>query len=156
MALPPAVRPAAQQGFGVIAAIVVLVLLAALAAAIVRIGATAQAGQAQDINAARAWQAARAGTEWGLYQALKGAWVNCAAGTSQPLDLRADTGGMRVTVSCRSLAYNEGEASPGVPQQRRTYTIDAVACNAAATCPDNGAATQPGYVERRRQVQVVQ
>ncbi|MEY4750880.1 MAG: hypothetical protein RIQ60_3094 [Pseudomonadota bacterium] len=146
----------AGRGFGVIAAIVVLVLLAALAAAIVRVGGTAQVSQAQDIQAARAWQAARAGTEWGLYQALKGSWANCAAGTSQTLDLRADTGGMRVTVSCSSLAYNEGEASPGVPLVRRVYTLDAVACNAAASCPDNNAAVQPGYVERRRQVQVAQ
>jgi MSHA biogenesis protein MshP len=150
---PAGRQRAAARGFGAIAAIVVLVLLAALAAAIVRIGGTAQATQAQDLLGARAWQAARAGTEWGLYQALKGSWTTCA-GASQTLDLRAESAGMVATVSCSSATYNEGEASPGVPQQRRVITIDTVACNAGA-CPDNSRATQPGYVERRRQVQVV-
>jgi MSHA biogenesis protein MshP len=138
---------------GSIAAIVVLVLLAALAAAIVRIGGTAQSTQAQDILGARAWQAARAGNEWGLYQALKGSWATCTT-QSQTLDVSADTG-MHVTVSCSSTLYNEGETSPGVAQTRRVYTIDAVACN-ASVCPDNTAALQVGYIERRRLVQVVQ
>jgi MSHA biogenesis protein MshP len=147
-------RRHAARGFGAIAAIVVLVLLAALAAAIVRIGGAAQAAQAQDIIGARAWQAARAGTEWGLFKALKGSWTSCA-NVSQTLDLRADSDAMRVTVSCSSITYNEGEASPGTAQVRRVFTIDAVACN-APSCPDNTLATQAGYVERRRQVQVVQ
>jgi MSHA biogenesis protein MshP len=147
-------RRHAARGFGAIAAIVVLVLLAALAAAIVRIGGGAQASQAQDLLGARAWQAARAGTEWGVYQALKGNWTSCV-NASQTLDLRADSGGMRVTVSCSSISYNEGEASPGVAQLRRAFTIDAVACN-STSCPDDTLAVQAGYVERRRQVQLVQ
>jgi MSHA biogenesis protein MshP len=146
-------RPRHISGFGAIAAIVVLVVLASLAAAIVRIGGGAQVALAQDFNAARAWQAARAGTEWGVYQALKGSWTSCAS-QSQTLDLRSDTG-MRVTVSCDSTLYNEGEASPGVAQTRRVYTVTALACN-AALCPDAAQAVQPGYVERRRLVQVVQ
>ena len=60
-----------QHGFGAIAAIVVLVILAVLAAAIVSIGSTQQMTSAQDVLSARAWQGARAGNEWGLYQALK-------------------------------------------------------------------------------------
>ncbi|MFM2068993.1 MAG: hypothetical protein RLZZ584_3902 [Pseudomonadota bacterium] len=148
----------AASGLGAIAAIVVLVLLAALAAAIVRIGGTAQLTLAQDLLGARAWQAARTGNEWGLYQALKGSWASSCTGASasQTLDLRAESAGMLVTVSCSSATYNEGEASAGVPQQRRVVMIDAVACNAPATCPDDTRATRPGYVERRRQVQVVQ
>ena len=88
----------ASAGFGAIAAIFVLVVLASLAAAIVRLGQSTQTGSAQDILGARAWAAARAGTEWGLYQALKGSWTTCS-GASQTLDLSADIG-MRVTVRC--------------------------------------------------------
>lgn len=142
-----------QSGLGSIAVLVVLVALAALAAAIVRIGGTAQVTLAQDVLGARAWQAARAGTEWGLYQALKGGWSTCS-NQSQTLDLRADTG-MRVTVRCSSQVYNEGESSPGVPATLRLITLDAVACN-SSTCPDDAMAVTPGYVERRRQVQVTQ
>jgi MSHA biogenesis protein MshP len=140
----------AQQGFGTIAAIVVLVVLAALAAAIVRFGGVAQATGAQDQLSARAGQAARAGTEWGLYQAFKGSWTSCSA-VSQTLDLTTDTG-FHVTVSCDSRLYNEGESAPGTARTVRIYTVDAIACN-STTCPDNARATTPGYVERRRQVQ---
>ena len=139
-----------QRGLGVIAALVVLVILASLAAAIVRFGAVAQSTSAQAVLAARASQAARAGTEWGLYQAFKGSWTTCS-GASQTLDLSADLG-FRVTVSCDSRSFNEGETAPGTPRTVRMFTIDAVACN-STTCPDNTRATTAGYVERRRQVQ---
>ncbi|MED5620369.1 MSHA biogenesis protein MshP [Ideonella sp. BN130291] len=142
----------AMRGLGAIAAIVVLVVMAAMAAAVVRLGSAEQNGFAQQLNASRASQAAQAGAEWGLYQALRGGWTTCA-GTTQTLDLSTDLG-MRVTVSCSSTLYNEGESAstPGTPQQRRLYTIDAVACNAATACPDASRAVTPNYVERRRQV----
>lgn len=144
----------ASAGFGAIAAIFVLVVLASLAAAIVRLGQSTQTGSAQDILGARAWAAARAGTEWGLYQALKGSWTTCS-GASQTLDLSADIG-MRVTVRCSSNLYNEGENTIGAAQTLRVYTVNAVACNSTSACPDNTRAVQPGYIERRRQVQAVQ
>lgn len=147
----PAHRP--PRGFGAIAAIVVLVVLATLAAAIVRVGHAAQMGSAQDVLGARAWAAARAGTEWGLFQAFKGGWSACVStGTSQTLDLRSEAG-VLVTVTCSSTAYNEGESAPGTAQTVRLYTINAVACNGTSACPDNTRAVQPGYIERRRQVQ---
>lgn len=138
------------RGFGSIAILVVLVMLAALAAAIVRLSAGAQSSSALDTLGTRADQAARAGVEWGLYQAFKGSWTACA-GASQTLDLRADMG-MVVTVTCTSATYNEGETSPGVPKVLRVYTIDAIGCN-SSTCPDNSRPAQGNYVERRRQVQ---
>jgi len=141
----------AQGGMGAVAAIIVLVVLAALSAAVVRFGAVAQATNAQNIMSARASQAARAGTEWGLYQAFKGSWTSCGS-TSQTLDLTASTG-FRVTVSCDSRSYYEGETAPGTPRSVRIFTIDAVACSGSTVCPDNTAAAGPNYVERRRQVQ---
>jgi MSHA biogenesis protein MshP len=140
-----------HRGFGAIMAIVVLVVLAALAAAVVRFGGTAQATSAQNLRSARALQAARAGTEWGLYQAFKGSWTACSS-VSQTLDLSGSTG-FRVTVSCDSRSFNEGESAPGTPRAVRLYTIDAVACSGTGNCPDNSAATGPNYIERRRQVQ---
>jgi len=140
-----------QRGFGAIAALIVLVVLAALAAAVVRFGSVAQSTSAQAVLASRALQAARGGTEWGLYQAFKGSWATCA-GTSQTLDLRTDTG-FRVTVSCDSQVFNEGESAPGAPNKVRMYTITAVACNSTGACPDNTRAGTPGYVERSRLVQ---
>ncbi len=143
-----------QQGLGAVAVLIILVVLAGLAAAIVRLGSSAAQASAMDVMAARALQAAQAGTQWGLAQALNatGSWTTCA-GASQTLDL-SSTLGTRVTVTCNSTLYNEGEnpASPGTSNTVRIFTIDAVACNSTA-CPDNTRALSPGYVERRKVVQ---
>lgn len=144
--------PKQQLGLGAVAVLIVLVVLAGLAAAIVRLSSSAAQASAMDVTAARALQAAQAGTQWGLYQALKGGWSSCA-NLSQTLDFGSALG-MRVTVSCNSSLYNEGEdpANPGAARTIRIYTIDAIACNASA-CPDNTRALSPGYVERRKVVQ---
>ena len=140
-----------QRGFGAIAAIVVLVILASLAAAVVSLSSTQQLASAQDVQSAKAWQAARAGNEWGLYRALKdGA---CAAISGKTLDLTADTG-FHVTVTCSSLPYSEGEDDATLqPRPLTVYQLKAVACPVAAGCPANGAAVAgAGYVERTRVV----
>lgn len=148
----------AESGFGAIAAIMVLVILAALAGAIVKFGTTQQLSSAQDMQSARAWQAAKAGTEWGLFQAFQpgGIWHAAGAcngaGSAQTLDLGAQTG-FRVTVQCNpTLTYAEGESAIGSPRQVRGFQIVATACNSAGSCPDDAAAVTPGYVERVRQV----
>jgi len=152
MSRPAAARPPRRPapGLGAVAIIVVLVALSALAAAIVRMGQAERATATRDLLSQRAMQAARAGMEWGLYQAFKGSWTACSS-ASQTLDLGTDLG-FHVTVSCDSRSYNEGLQSSGATRAVRVYTVDAVACN-SATCPDNVRATSPGYVERRRQVQ---
>lgn len=145
------------QGLGAVAVIVILVVLATLAAAILRLGQQAQTVTAQDVQGARASAAARAGVEWGLYQALKGSWTTCS-GARQTLDLGAESGGMRVTIACDSRTFNEGQDALGATAVVRVFTIDAVACNSSSSttaCPDSAAAVRGGYVEHRRQVQAV-
>lgn len=150
-----------QGGFGAIMAIVVLVILALFGAAMVTVNTVQQTTSAQDLLAANAWQAARAGNEWGLYKARnKSDWTtkagdNCETGSpSAELDLRAQTGFL-VTVSCTpSQIYNEGETVPGTAKTVRVYSIIAVACNALA-CPIwDAKSANPGYVERSRWVQI--
>jgi MSHA biogenesis protein MshP len=136
-------RPLARQkGFGIIAAIVILVLLAGLGAAIAKLGITQSANTTQDMAGSRVFQSARAGIEWGLYSALRN---NACA--NQTLDLRGQNG-YAVTVTCVSNMYNEGEENAGVPLQKIIYSITAVACNSNA-CPDDGAVGRSDYVERR-------
>jgi len=138
-----------HQGFGAIAAILIVVILAALAAAIVSISTTQQVTSAQDVMSARAWQAARAGNEWGLYKAFRDGV--CVAAPGNTLDLSADTG-FHVTVHCESWPYNEGESVPGTPKVVRVYQITAVACP-AATCPvTDASAAGIGYIQRARMV----
>jgi MSHA biogenesis protein MshP len=150
-------QPRQARGLGAVAVIMVLVVLASLAAAVVRLGQQSQSQSTQELQGAQARAAARAGLEWGLYQAFKGSWTSCS-NASQTLDRSADGAGLRVTVRCSSDVYNEGESTPGVPIQVRVFTIEAVACastNAATACPDDTAVGRAGYVERKRQVVAV-
>lgn len=133
-----------QRGFAYIAAILILVALSTLAITAVKLSTTQQSTSAQDAMGGYALQAARAGTEWGLYQAL----VNGSCAASQTLDLRG-VQGFAVTVNCAANPFNEGESAPGVSIAKTTYTVTATACN-AASCPDNSLVGKPDYVERKR------
>ena len=147
----------AQEGVGVVAAMFVLVVLSVLGAAIARLGWTQQITSAQDLDGARAQRAANSGAEWGLYQALRGSWTSCNGATQTLTGMKADLG-MIVTVTCNHDSYVEGQTGSGDPpvfsdRTIKVYRIDAVACNAAAACPDATRVGSVGYIERRRQVQ---
>lgn len=152
-----------QQGFGSIMVILIVVVLAAFAAAVVKFGTVQASTSAQDISSARAWQAAKAGTEWGLYQAIRPGetWhtvAGCNAASGTPVNISGANLGFTVSVRCQAVDYNEGEAlvSGGlVPQVVRHFVITATACNGGNACPDAAAAVTPSYVERVRQVSAV-
>ena len=59
-----------QRGVSIISAIFMLLLFAALAAYMVSLSSSANITSAQDVQGARAYQAAQAGLEWGLLQVL--------------------------------------------------------------------------------------
>ena len=154
-----------QRGFGAIMAIIVLVILAGLSAAILRVSAASQIGSALDMEGARAMAAANAGLEYGIYRALKpdgsAPWATCSCPDpttctdKTTLDLTADTNN-RVLVWCDSTVYYVGPDEPGTPTPltQRVLTITALACN-ASSCPDATAATSLGYIERKRVASMV-
>ncbi len=59
-----------QQGFSLISAIFILIVLAALGAYMVTIGGTNRATTSAAMQGARAYQAARSGIEWAVYLVL--------------------------------------------------------------------------------------
>lgn len=130
-------HPRQPRGFALIAAIVLLVLLAALGAFVASVVSMQFSGAALDTMGARAYQAARSGTEWGLAQALNN--NSCIASSNIGL---VDT--MTVTVTCTIVASgNAVEAGLGT-----IYSITSTACNipAGSACP--GPAASAHYVER--------
>ena len=137
-------RPDPQHGFGVIAAISILVILAGLAAAIATVATTQHIGSALDLQGARAYWAARAGIELGLYQALK--TTGCDAATpSSPLSTPLSLDTMAVTVECEVVATGStAEAGLGT-----LYRITATACNLPSGTACSGMASSANYVERR-------
>ena len=141
----PSHRVRRRAGFAYIAAIVLLVVMATLAMAMVRINTAQLTASTQDILGIRATQAVRAGVQWGLYQTRD----DICLASRDLTDFKASTGFV-VTVACTSASFNEGESAPGTVVVKRIYRIVATACNIGATCPNNASATSVDYVERSR------
>ncbi|MCF8149838.1 MAG: pilus assembly PilX N-terminal domain-containing protein [Burkholderiaceae bacterium] len=151
------------RGFAIVSAIFILVVLAALGAFIVNVSTTQQIGSALDVQGVRAYQAARAGVEWGLYQVQATPAYNfgytspdpntraCPAATTSFTPAGATFTGITVTVTCAATV--DASSGPTI------YAIVATACNqpvagwtaATLACPNT---TNPGalYIERRLSV----
>lgn len=145
-------QPRAQQGFVIVTAIFILVVLTALGAFILNVSTMQHAGSLQDVQSARAYQAARSGLEWGMYQINRVASAaSRTAGTACPAakNLAASPAfpGFSVRVECDVTLGGNGEPT--------VYRIRATACNqpnaAGAACPN---VTNPNslYVERQLEV----
>lgn len=71
-------RPESRQhGFGLVAAMFVIIIITAVITAMARLAETQNATNSMAIQQARAYQAARAGLELGIYRAVNG--QDCAA-----------------------------------------------------------------------------
>jgi len=100
---------ARQRGFSIVTAIFLLVVLAGLGAAMVTLSTSQQQTLAQDVQGARAYQAARAGIEWGGYQVIK---VPDACPASTTLNFTGTPlAGFTTVVTCVRLPYTEGANS---------------------------------------------
>jgi MSHA biogenesis protein MshP len=127
-----------QRGFSLVTAIFLLVVLAGLGAVMITVTATQHTSSALDVQGARAYQAARAGIEWGAYQAVHG---SCAATTTiSPLYGELMTN-FTVTVTCaRPIAAIDGK----IP-----YRL-------VSTASYGGLPGNVDYVERELQATIVQ
>jgi len=121
-----------QRGVSIVAAIFLLLLLAGLAALMSTLSMTQHATSAQDVQGSRAYQAARAGVEWGVYRALRDGV--CASSASLPA-LADDLQQFTVEVKCTETSTTEAGVSVTV------YRIVSVATS--------GALGRPNYVERQ-------
>jgi MSHA biogenesis protein MshP len=125
-----------HNGFSLVTAIFLLVVLASLGAVMVTFFTTQQQGSALDIMGSRAYQAARSGIEWGAYQVLQGA--GCPTGGPT---LSGSLSAFSVTVTCAAITYSEISAASG------TVTV----YNMTSTAK-TGTEGQPDYVERQMSV----
>lgn len=131
-----------NAGFAIVTAIFIIVALAALAAAIVSLVRTEQTSSTLDTEGARAYQAARAGVEWGAFNSLR----NNICAPPTPVALGASLGAYVATVTCTRTTHNEAGTSVNID------TIVATACNqpAAGNCPN----PVPGAAYAERQIAV--
>lgn len=135
-------RPkAAQRGFGLVAALFVIVIIAGVIAAMARMAVTQNATNSMGIQQARAYQAARAGLEYGIAQVL--ASPNCAFDPSLPLD-----DGFTVVLSCSSSGPSPVLDEEGVGKTVTFYTLEATAEYGSAGNPDYAYRQLTAVVER--------
>lgn len=135
----------AQRGFGIVTAVFLLIVLASLGAALLTVFNTSQASSALDVQGERAYQAARAGLEWGLSMQLIGG-APCPATTSFAMPASSVLAPFSVTVVCTVAA-----ATPGVSIDRQ---LKVTACNAptgTGACPNFS--NSPDYVQRTVQAE---
>jgi MSHA biogenesis protein MshP len=136
-------------GVGLVTAIFLLVVLAGLGVAAVTIFNAQQASASLDLDGAKAYQAARAGIEWGLYkQRRQNVCTNGSFGFGDSV-----LANFTVTVSCRAiggLKDPDGNDSPLV-----RFRITAIACNQPVGGECNGqAGNSPDFVQRRLEVEI--
>lgn len=134
-----------------VAAIFLLVVLAVLAVIIASVTGIQQASSQLDILGARAYQAARAGVEWGAHRVLdpNNAVAACGLAPCASTNLSGLGGSLSpftVSVTCQATDATEGS------RNIRVFTLVATACNepAGGVCP-NPAPTINDYVSREVQ-----
>jgi MSHA biogenesis protein MshP len=118
------------QGFALIPALFLIVVLGALAVIAIRVGTGQQQAVTMSLEEARALAAAQAGMEWGAYESLKG---NCAASTTLNLT-EAALNGFTVVVTCTAASFANGTGTSNSYVLRSTATL--------------GTYGEPGYVHR--------
>ncbi len=127
-----------QQGFSIVMAIFILVVLGLLGAYMVRLAGVQQATANYALQGARAYQAARAGLGWGA--AKIGAGGTCVDVNGAALTF-ADLSGFTVSLTCTSATYQEGGDTPIV------YQINAHS--------EYGTYGDPDYVSRELELSTV-
>ena len=124
-------RDRAQNGFSLVPALFLLVVLAALGIVAVRLAGVQHQTVVLAMQSGRAYAAARSGIEWSAYQALNNS--SCAAATINLTE--AGLAGFTVETNCISSSHSEG------PNTVNVYVIDAFAWS--------GSYGNPDYVSRR-------
>lgn len=144
------VRSTRAAGFSLISAIFLLVVLAGLGVAMVTLSSIQHQSTALDVQGVRAYQAARAGIEWGLFQRLRVLnSTGCFGNTHFALPAGTSLSGFTVVVTC----------VPGTPAESLgmdTVVIRSTACNLptpAGTC-DAAQAGSADFVERVLEVRL--
>ncbi|WP_437880153.1 pilus assembly PilX family protein [Pseudomonas sp. LRF_L74] len=121
-------RPDRQRGFGLVAAMFLIIIVAAAIVLMSRLNVTQSATASLAIQQARAYQSARAGLEWGINRAL--ASQTCSGSFS--LD------GFTIGVTCAVTSAG------AIAEENKTVTFSQITATA-----EYGAANTPDYAYRQ-------
>jgi len=148
-------RLSRQAGVGIVTAIFLLVVLAGLGVAMVGIFTSQQASSNLDLMGAQAYQAARAGLEWGIFQTRAGG--KCAVTPTSPNPFTyAEKFAMPAGTSLSAFTVYVNCTAQGSAALVR-YVITAEACNmpdASATATSCPALNKPESVRRKLEAEL--
>ena len=151
--LPFAAVRRRSAGIGIVTAIFLLVVLSALGAALVALSGAQSQGAALDEQGVRAYQAARSGIEWGLYQHTRKG--GCSGAASFALPAASVLGGFVVTVTCTSVAGPAAtDPLTGASVTLGVLHMRAEACSVAPPATCASAVRGPDFVQRVIEVQL--
>ncbi len=128
-----------QRGFTLISAIFLLVVIAALGLFAVTISNIQQQSSVMDALGSRAYQAAKAGIEWGNYQITKNS-ANCTTLTQPTMPIGTQLSAFTVSLTCSVTTHTEGISTFSV------YQLTSIATT--------GVVGSASYFERQLQVAI--
>lgn len=152
--------PKLQRGFSLVSAIFLLVVIAALGTFALTLSTTQHKSAALDVLGSRAYQASRAGIEWGAYQVMQNSAAAFAStcrtvGTNTQVlaagTLAGTLSGFTVTVDCSATSHSDVIPATGIPGTVTVYRLVSTATGWAGAAPGGD-----DYVERRLQVTIGQ
>lgn len=134
-----------EKGFVIVSAVVIVVMLAIFGVAMALMGSLQQRQSALDLDTSRAYQAAKTGIDWGLYQIQTPALPPACTTTS--FNAGGELSRFTITVQCSQTSVNDG-AQPLI-----VYVVQSNACNnpTGGNCPG----TTTGSLSVERQLRVV-
>ena len=130
-------RASGKRGFGLISALFLLLVLSAAAAFMLNLSGVQRSTANLAIQGAHAFQAARSGVEWGIWQLATNG--TCFAATNLSLS-EGGFSGFTVAVTCTSTDHTEATTNSSV------YQIVSIA--------EQGAYGDPDYARRRLRVTI--
>jgi len=135
-------KPArASRGFALVLAVFLIVSLAAIGVYLVTVANVQVESMTKDELGARAYQAARAGLEWGAYRVLRDS--SCAPGPVVIAFSTAELAGFQAEVTCQDFGpETEGGATVN------TFRVVSTGCNLSPCSGSPG----PTYVNRQLQL----
>jgi MSHA biogenesis protein MshP len=128
-----------QQGFSIVMAIFILVVLGLLGVYMVRLSGVQHATSSYALQGARAYQAAKAGLGWAITKISTGG--GCVDVNAQTALNLPELPGFTVSLNCISASYQEGNDTPSI------YQISAHS--------EFGAYGSADYVSRELEVSIV-
>ena len=139
------------RGFVLVLAVFLIVTLAAVGVYLVTVSTGQSQAISQDVAGARAYQAARAGIEWGTYRRLIANSCVNTPGTAVPLP---GLPGYCAVVVCTQAGTTETEGSASIS----VYRVTATGCNVSPciTTACSPGTPAPTYVERRLEITITQ